>query len=106
MKKNLMLLMLGLAFSFGSFANNEVKKENEKLTIKTIFKKTIKVEQKLFTEYCVNVTVYWGDCPDGSSYIAGFSAVLGTCSSNGSGEVATVLAYGFAEGDSYSDACD
>ncbi len=64
MKKNLMLLMLGLVFSFGTYANNEVKKEKVHST--TVIKNLSEFHKKLYSEVCIEAEVFVIDCPDGS----------------------------------------
>jgi hypothetical protein len=104
MKKIMMLLMLGFAFSIGAYASNDVKKENGKLILKQNNRTTSKAQIKLYPPgLCVEVTVYTGECPDGSIYYAGSSVVFGTCGCNG--EVLIALAASFDEGDSSLEAC-
>jgi predicted nucleic acid binding AN1-type Zn finger protein len=100
----MMLLMLGFTLSIGAYASNEVKKENAKLIIKQNSKTAYKAQTKLnWPELCVEVTVFIGECPDGTSYFAGSFAVLGTCGCNG--EVEIPFAASVIEGDSSLEAC-
>jgi hypothetical protein len=58
MKKSLMLLMLGFVFSFGAYAHNEVKKENDeqisKPNSKILNKASKIIHRVLYGSSCVH----------------------------------------------------
>jgi hypothetical protein len=81
MKKSLMLLMLGFVFSFGAYAHNEVKKENDEQISKPNNKILTKAQAKLYTEFCMEAHVFIGECPDGSEFVGAVAYILSDCDS-------------------------
>jgi hypothetical protein len=88
MKKLLILLMIGITYSFSTYASNKVKNETNKPALTMASKKLAKDQPKLYSEFCVEAQVYIGECPDGSVFVGAVGYVLSDCES---GQV-----YGFA----------
>lgn len=71
--------MLGFITSFGVYASIIEKKESVKLTSKKECKSTSKSQLKVYTEYCYEIAVYIGSCPDGTTYLAGVGVYIYDC---------------------------
>ena len=91
MKKIIITLVLGFIVSMQSFASNSIN----------IFTKNSKLP-----DVCLNaeVTVYFGECSDGSSYYAGCDVIvgLGDCEE---GTVDILLGYGSDGGFTEEEGC-
>jgi hypothetical protein len=79
MKKKLMLLMLGLAFSFGSYASNEVEKKKTNQDTEQYNKEFSESNTKLYSGFCIESHAVAGDCPDGSFFIQFVVSFLVDC---------------------------
>jgi hypothetical protein len=75
MKKNLMLLMLCVGFSFAAIASNDVRKGKAKVEQK------VKPAQKTTDGFCFAAVFYSAQCPDGSSYTEQIDFYLTDCES-------------------------
>ncbi len=90
MKKNLMLLVLGFAFSISTFASNVGKKENAVFSPKNSVSKFSKLEEKKFREFCLAIYGTFSTCPDGSEYLAFIDVFLVDCNTDATLGVATI----------------
>lgn len=87
MKKYLILLALGFITSLGVYASDIEKKECIKLISKKESKSTSELQLKVYTEFCIEVQAYIGECPDGSEFLGAVAYILTDCDSG--------QAYGF-----------
>lgn len=91
MKKNLILLVLGFAFSISTFASNVVKKENTVFSPKKTTSKFYKPEQKKFIGFCLEIYATVAACPDGSEFLAFVDVFIVDCDTNVTLALATVF---------------
>jgi hypothetical protein len=81
MKKIMFLSMLGITFSFCTYASNDVKKENLEVQSKNKSEVLTTKKTNLYTDLCLSFEVWTTDCPDGSVGLVAIDAFIVDCES-------------------------
>jgi hypothetical protein len=79
MKKILILMLLGVAFSFGAFAGDGVKKGEVRKAVKQHSK--AKTQVKLYIDLCIEAEVFIGECADGTVFVGAVAYLFVDCES-------------------------
>ena len=79
--KKIIILIFGITFTISAIASNEIKKSEKNNVFKPEKIKLTKSQTKetFDPELCGELNMYFGECPDGSTYYAGATLEIYDC---------------------------